>query len=231
MRAQFPSGFYWLRYQRTTYRAYCFNTATRGWQTAAGGGWEIVHSQIGGHGLPNTAISNANLRGAPNVAASSGLDMPWIADSSRGNISTQRSLMAPAWAQRGTENGVQWMKFAVKIQGNSPRGQDNIMMQLPSNMNLQWFFSGSGLLWQLPHDAGTVTVSINNQTMGRTNQAVFFSGQNVGLANRDNDQCGQSSRNYITTNQRTSFTRIDGGTTDNSIRHLISYSDTSTGLS
>jgi hypothetical protein len=76
---------------------------------------------------------------------------------------------------------------------------------------------------QLP---GQVRVSVNGLYMGATDKAVYRAGTgSIGLANRGNDNCGAAPDNYIDTNQRTSWRRIDNGNTDNGIRHLVTYVD------
>lgn len=226
-----PSGQYYVNSTRgRVYQTFCLNEPLSGWADVYGGGWEILHTQIGGHGLPNRPISNVNLRARPNVRT--GLTPPDLA-----NRTTHRSLLHQAWAERTSDRNMQWIKFMAKFQGNTLRGQDTNLMTFQSTNSLGWLYAASGNgrrgCHQMP---GAVELSINGLYMGSTTRAIFFPTgngryQSIGLANRDNDRCGQSSTNYLTTNGRTSWRRIDGGTTDNSIRHLFTYADQSTGTS
>merc|ERR1712146_286769 len=65
-----------------------------------------------------------------------------------------------------------------------------------------------------------VSVHTNNVPAGSTDHAIVYP-SSFGLANAAQDDCG-SGKNAHTTN----FVRADGGTPDNSIRHLFSYHDT-----
>lgn len=78
-----------------------------------------------------------------------------------------------------------------------------------------------------------VAMEINNIPIGSTNRFVGSS-TSFGLANEDNDRCGQSTSNVIRSRlwgNKHRFYRTDGYTTDNSIRHLISYNDRSASYS
>ena len=106
--------------------------------------------------------------------------------------------------------------------------------------SMGWFFSnGKNNFATNPFGWGCramgfrVHMEVNNIDVGSTDR--FMGDRNsIGLANKDNDRCGQGANNYITSHAKQAqhgWHRIDGATTDNSIRHLISYSDAATGYS
>lgn len=244
-----PSGTYWLNNTRITqnpqrtrnpYQAFCFNDNFGGWTRPAGGGWEILHVQAGGWGYRgrDSRKSNRELRNRANTA---GYGMRNIEPPDLANPVTQYSQMGQNWVERSRENGWEWGKFMAKIYGDGTttttlHGQDNNIISMGPRLNMAWFFTSQSRGYtgctRMPD---RVNVSINGLAVGSTDRAnIYGNGNSVGLANKRNDPCGQNGQNYINTwdvaSQHT-FRRIDGYHTDNSIRHLFSYSDTSASYS
>jgi len=211
----------WLNASGTVYRAFCLNDDNvNGWGSAQGGGWEVVHTQVGGHSLFSNPVPNIALRQAPNVAM---VSLPDIRNGT--GRPTQRSQMSAAWAIRAAQPGLQWMKFMAKIQVDTLRGTDSVRVDLPPNMPFAWLFSRMTRTYcaTMP---GQVEIFVNGRSMGRTNQAKFQT-TSIGFANRGYDTCGQGPANYIDTNRRSTWRKIDDQNTDNSIRHLVTYNDRS----
>lgn len=103
--ANVASGNVWITSSvGTAYLAYCLNDDnTRGWGSVYGGGWEIVSTQLGGHGQPSNAVSNAALRRSPPINNVTAVVLPDITNAS--GRPTQRSSMSAAWGQRAAQPG------------------------------------------------------------------------------------------------------------------------------
>lgn len=181
----FSSGLYFLKSaDGRVYQAFCMNGVINGWNNAYGGGWEILHTQIGGYNLPSSPKSNRAMRSNP---PSDVVGLPELSDRR-----THKSQMSRAFLERAQQNGWQWIKFMAKFQDNTLKGQDTNMVSLPRTMNWWWFYDPKTSKNNCKKMPGQAIVTVNGKDVGQTDRAVYHSGLNsIGLANKDNDQCGQ----------------------------------------
>ena len=236
-----PSGYYSVfAADGTHHDAYCVNDESLGWKLdtsgpAKGGGWEIVHTLIGGHNLKGGQKSNYDMRHSAQYRTDK--LSPFNLKEDFKQIVTKSTQMTNAWHRRAKEKGGQWMKFMTAYQGNRQRKQDRQMMDMDSKCSMDWFFPNNNVNmgggWGCRSMPGIITMYINGKNVGKTNKATGHTGS-IGLSNQDNDPCGSGADNYIRARHNQGahkFSRIDGATQDNSIRHLISYSDRNNGMS
>jgi hypothetical protein len=257
----FPNGVYWLRspttnrgqrpgYRNRVYQSYCMNVPGLGWTDVAGGGWEILHVQTGGHqnsfrGTPHQ--SNRAMIGAPNDGFNVGpgnpgdprrrVDMPVLTGNAQAN---HHSQMSPAWTERARQVGNDWIKFSVKIYGNTVRGQDHFKVDLGNHTNFpfNWILNPPSNQGECPTAPGEIKISINNVPVGKTTKIFAYNlGEtwgSIGLPNSEN-RCSLESNLRLHTqgneNSAHGFRRIDGGSSDNTMKHFFSYGDGHNGYS
>lgn len=223
----FPNGYYYLNSSTgRVYRAYCLNEAGLGWSDVHGGGWEIASVQQGGNNLPVSGGSlrpNNELRSTSNNTNAEAVRPVILSDRS-----THAARMGYNWHERGRENGLEWVKFMAKIYNDNIAGKDVKLLKFSAGANFGWFFSTTSRgCVDLP--AGqSVELLINGISVGNTSVAVIetYGSGTIGLANSAHDPCNQPVTNRITTiGVNHGFRRISDASTDNAVRHLISYQD------
>ena len=244
----FGNGVYWMigpatatgqrtGYRQRTYQIYCMNEPGLGWTDVAGGGWEILSVQTGGHGNTTQGprhTSNRIMRGAPNDGFGTNIGrnptaMPVLGTNSYVGHSSQ---MSPAWGERARQAGNDWIKFSAKIQGGTVRGQDHFKLDFgnSSTFPFWWMYANAnrGSCVGMP---GTLKMRINNVPVGMTDVMHTRGSNSIGLAN-PTDACGTRTAMRITSRGAAhGFSRIDHDNSENTIRHLISYTDSDRGVS
>lgn len=239
-----PSGYYTLHTlngkEGDTYKAYCLNDDSLGWELEKnakakgfGGGWEIVHTLVGGTGTgPARILSNRALR--KNAKLRHEKITPFDLKLSKAQARAPGTQMTDHWLKHSMVKGRQWMKFMTAINtGSGEQRKDTNLVEFDAKGRMKDLFPNQGWDiaigggWNCKSMPGRATVEVNGVIVGTTNIMVGHT-NSIGFANRDNDPCSQPAANMIgcqASAGKHGFKRVDGSTCDNSIRHLVSYVD------
>lgn len=196
-----------------------------------------MHTLVGGEVSGFPVKSNYNLR-RDNGNLNREIRMPDLKKDGWNQLKKIGSQITYGWHARGGQEKQQWMKFMTAWPGGTKRKEGRKLLHMEGNMKMEWFFPSNepgrrfgG--WSCRTMPAKISMEINDIDVGKTDRAVGSS-SSVGLANEDNDRCSRGTNDVIRARNKRGahgFSRIDGYTQDNSVRHLISYSDQDNGRS
>eukprot|EP00039_Didymoeca_costata_P006391 m.89784 g.89784 ORF g.89784 m.89784 type:complete len:526 (-) comp13240_c0_seq1:1080-2657(-) len=238
-----PSGYYQISDGKGgKYEAYCMNDGTLGIDLetkglGAGGGWEIVLVQNGGNSIPSETkrYSTRNMRRLSGQRTKK-IVPPSVRTPAGPNKAG--SQMTDAWLKYASTEKVQWMKFTqIYYSTNVQARQDRFLLDfngggtMKEGFNNDWTLPNVGRCKQL-QKSGYIDVEVNGVNIGRSYWLLNQGAGSLGLPSWNSNRCNGNRQHHPSAQSyyaRHGFTRQDGNNRDNTLKHLIAYSDTSTG--